>query len=288
MDKPRSASGKVEGIDPMAPLSSAASASVSFTSSQANGGAPTITRPTNLRASNNKKHVSLTTFDVGNGDEDGSIKAAREAYWKIYAHQLLIGHPIGRLYDTPASLVQTINNGSSHFVYSAYAVAPSTPAQPIVAQLNAVTELLMISTVKSLEDDEKRKEREAKIDEKFDMLASSAIQANEKGNYAIGLGELAVEKSKYAVKRSDFAVEQTERFEARLQTEVADTVRKEMNDRLNKHDDDEEEEVNKQLFFGGKFDYLICSDIIITSTTNLPSLLYSPPNTKQMRRFLPL
>jgi hypothetical protein len=62
-----------------------------------------------------------------------------------------------------------------------------------------------------------------------------------------------------------------------------------MNDRLNKHDnDEEEEEVNKQLFFGGKFDYLICSDIIITSTTNLPSLLYSPPNTKQMRRFLPL
>jgi hypothetical protein len=103
---------------------------------------------------------------------------------------------------------------------TAYAVAPSTPAQPIMEQLNAVTELVMQSTVKKLDDDEKRKEREAKIDEKFDMLASSAIQANEKSNYAIGLGELAVEKSKYAVKRSDFAVEQTERFEARLQTEV--------------------------------------------------------------------
>ena len=65
-----------------------------------------------------KKEVFLTTFNIDNGNEDCSIKAAREAYWKTYVQTVTIKQPPEELYATPESLVQTVNKGSSDFVYS--------------------------------------------------------------------------------------------------------------------------------------------------------------------------
>jgi hypothetical protein len=142
-------------------------------------------------------------------------------------------------------------------VPSTPAAAPSTPewktAMNSVAKgLDTIAKMAVEERKeRKLREEEERKQREerdAKADEKFDKLASSAIQANEKGDYAIKLGEHAVGQSNFAVKQSNFAVKQVERFEARLQTEVAASVRKEMDNRLNmqheEEDDDEEEEDN--------------------------------------------
>ena len=67
--------------------------------------------------SSTKKEVFLTTFDLDNVDEDGSIKAAREAYWKSLSQALIHKQSPEELYATPESLVQTVNKGSSDFVY---------------------------------------------------------------------------------------------------------------------------------------------------------------------------
>ena len=158
-------------------------------------------------------------------------------------------------------------------------------------------------------EEERKEEREAReeLREATSTVLKGVDQANAKGDFAIGLGKLAVEQSEYAVKQSNFAVEQVERFEERLQTEVAASVRKQMKGRLNMQheeeeeedddDDDEEEEYNnaKELFkplvkddpvlikmTEGKYNGLICSGILINSTTNFICSLYSPPNNKQI------
>ena len=83
----------------------------------------------NQRASKNKdttsakKEVFLTTFNMDNGDEDGSIKAARDAFWKAYAHTFYMKGDArttaqSSVFETLKSVVQAVNKNSSDFVYS--------------------------------------------------------------------------------------------------------------------------------------------------------------------------
>ena len=70
-----------------------------------------------------KKEVYLTTFNMDNGDEDGSIKAARDAFWKAYAHTFYMKGDArttaqSSVFETLKSVVQAVNKNSSDFVYS--------------------------------------------------------------------------------------------------------------------------------------------------------------------------
>jgi len=64
-----------------------------------------------------KREVLLTTFDTSNGDEDGSIREARESIWRAWmcCESLKDKH---ELYETVEALVRSVNEGSSKFIYT--------------------------------------------------------------------------------------------------------------------------------------------------------------------------